>query len=645
MCFAEYLGYTCGHTSMSVLRTCPQTTEAPTNPVCNHPATRPQLGQTFCVACAHIQHKRWNNIAEQEHRWMHERGACGCPVKFPNLMQPRMIVGGGRRGSYGIMSPDGNTCTVYGGGYGSKKGGKRSGGKNWRRGGGGGGYNHHNYAQQASRAQQQKDDYPPLQEIREGDDFRYAVRLPSTYGVEWAWDHEKLHRDGKCFCNVRFDKYVPQYDFLSNTQGSSVQQPAQDTGAADGAQAHGAPSNNDFLATQPFGEQSSGQSGTQSSGAQSSSLQPWAPPFAQSSGQGYGQTSTAQSDVPQASAAASQDFATQQGYPQYPTTQNAPQSHEYGSGSSNTAQTYGPNYTQDNRDPFSPNSMDDFSQTVPDSLTQLFPADNSNNDEPVAPPLAPPPPPVPPYTMPRVPLDVNNMPTWNPAQPQRWTCNPPAGYYNAQEVYLPPALPGPSAAATNTATTTSSVTRPPIAHGTNLAATSSGGGNQNSSRNNAKGKGKAKASNRDNNNNTDNDNTNTATANTTATTHIEDSSTGTDLGFGNPPRPVDMQTMWFAPGQAHGAQPPLVGLPIGLGPEGPDGAVQRPGQTYQGPVHAGGGTAEGKKELPPLNGFPIGAGPEGDAHAGPFEECPLYGYYRGAGEYGRGLRRPESAFL
>lgn len=653
-----------------MLRTCPQTTGIPTNPVCNQPATRPQLQQTFCVACAHIQHKRWNDIAEQEHRWMHERGACGCPVKFPDMMQPRMIVGGGRRGSYGILSPDGTTCTVYGGGgstpkatenhhyqhHGgsSKKGSKRGGGKNWRRGGGGGngggGYNHHSYAQQASRAQQQKDEYPPMQEIREGNEFRYAVRLPSTYGIEWAWDHEKLHRDGKCFCNVRFDKYAPQYNLPPNTQDSSVQQSSQNTGAADGSQNHNATSsNNDFLTTRPFGQSTaqpdSQWSAAQPSGAQSSSMQPWAQPFAQSSGQGYSQTSTAQTNVPQ-TPAATQGFATQQqSYPQYP-TQNPPRGHEY-SGSS--AQTYEPNYTQDSRDPFSPSSMNDFSQTVPDSLAQLFPTDNSSNDVPLAPPAPPP------YTMPRVPLDdVNSMPTWNPAQPQRWTCNPPTGYYNTQEVYLPPALPGLSTVNANTnvaataATTTSSAIHPPIAHGTNIAATSSGTGNGG---NKDKGKGKAKANNGDNDgNNTASTNATTTTATPNTTTYIDDSTSGIDIGFGNPPRPVDMQTMWFGPDQAHSAHAPIVGLPIGQGPEGPDGAVQRAGQTFQHPQHmegsgSGSGKGEGAAEKAPLNGFPIGAGPEGDAHAGPFEECPLYNYHRGAGEYGRGLRRPESSFL
>ncbi|KAI1761855.1 hypothetical protein GGR53DRAFT_533176 [Hypoxylon sp. FL1150] len=91
MCFTEFMGYTCGHTSMSVKRLCPLTTQLFNNPCCANNAVRPILAVTFCPACARILHGRWVNILESEHRFMHERGVCGCSAQFPYLQQPRVV--------------------------------------------------------------------------------------------------------------------------------------------------------------------------------------------------------------------------------------------------------------------------------------------------------------------------------------------------------------------------------------------------------------------------------------------------------------------------------------------------------------------------------------------------------------------------
>ncbi|KAI1408786.1 hypothetical protein F5Y13DRAFT_204534 [Hypoxylon sp. FL1857] len=91
MCFIEYLGYTCGHTSIPVKRPCPLTTQLYNNPCCPNAAARPLLAQTMCPGCARVLHGRYVNIIEHEHRFMHERGACNCEVKFPYLQQPRVI--------------------------------------------------------------------------------------------------------------------------------------------------------------------------------------------------------------------------------------------------------------------------------------------------------------------------------------------------------------------------------------------------------------------------------------------------------------------------------------------------------------------------------------------------------------------------
>lgn len=92
MCFTEFIGYTCGHTSLEVLRPCPLTTQFHTNPICSTYGRRSILAQEMCPACQRILHGRAVLILEWEHHWMHERGVCGCPVVFPDLIQPRVIV-------------------------------------------------------------------------------------------------------------------------------------------------------------------------------------------------------------------------------------------------------------------------------------------------------------------------------------------------------------------------------------------------------------------------------------------------------------------------------------------------------------------------------------------------------------------------
>ncbi|KAI1443084.1 hypothetical protein F5Y02DRAFT_226832 [Annulohypoxylon stygium] len=91
MCFTEFLGYTCGHTSVPVKRPCPMTTQSHVNPVCPSPACRPLLALTMCPSCARIVHGRWIDIVVHEHQFMHARGVCHCPVRFPPHQQPRVL--------------------------------------------------------------------------------------------------------------------------------------------------------------------------------------------------------------------------------------------------------------------------------------------------------------------------------------------------------------------------------------------------------------------------------------------------------------------------------------------------------------------------------------------------------------------------
>ncbi|KAI1740036.1 hypothetical protein F4680DRAFT_458758 [Xylaria scruposa] len=184
MCFSEYLAYTCGHTSIAVNRPCPMTTHLHNNPCCPRPACRPFLGHTMCPACERIQHARRVDIAEYEHRWMHERGACGCPVRFPFLMHPRVVqrstafTGEDGFDDAGASAPPGFFAA----------------------------------GQQA--IQPGRDDgtsIPLFQEAQVGKSFEVAVRLPSLYAAEWTSDHAKLHESGQCKCPVSFERYKPSY--------------------------------------------------------------------------------------------------------------------------------------------------------------------------------------------------------------------------------------------------------------------------------------------------------------------------------------------------------------------------------------------------------------------------------------------------
>lgn len=90
MCFAEFIGYTCGHTSYEVLRPCPLTTMSPSSPICTLYARRPFLAREMCPACQRILYRRADAILKGEHRWMHERGVCGCRIYLPNLPKNRV---------------------------------------------------------------------------------------------------------------------------------------------------------------------------------------------------------------------------------------------------------------------------------------------------------------------------------------------------------------------------------------------------------------------------------------------------------------------------------------------------------------------------------------------------------------------------
>ncbi|KAK3300813.1 uncharacterized protein B0H64DRAFT_414607 [Chaetomium fimeti] len=93
MCYEEFIAYQCGHRSMGVVRTCPMTTAGHNFPICGIPPHKPHYAETMCTPCERQLHSRWVLIREWEHRWLHERGACGCEVIFPGLLTTPRVIG------------------------------------------------------------------------------------------------------------------------------------------------------------------------------------------------------------------------------------------------------------------------------------------------------------------------------------------------------------------------------------------------------------------------------------------------------------------------------------------------------------------------------------------------------------------------
>ncbi|KAI2636133.1 hypothetical protein GGS21DRAFT_543045 [Xylaria nigripes] len=197
MCFVEYLAYVCGHTSTAVNRPCPMTTHLHTNPCCPTPACRPFLVNTMCHPCNRIMHGRRVNIAECEHRWMHERGACDCEVIFPALQQPRLIYrsAGENESINRTETGPADTSNLYSGPSRQEAPAVPT--------------TSHSANQQFTQQTQRGNALPLFTEAQVGGNVEVAVRLTSLYAAEWTKDHAKLHQTGRCTCPVSFEKYQP----------------------------------------------------------------------------------------------------------------------------------------------------------------------------------------------------------------------------------------------------------------------------------------------------------------------------------------------------------------------------------------------------------------------------------------------------
>lgn len=246
MCFSEFVGYTCGHSSPEVLRPCPMTTQFYTNPLCTQHARRPILAPEMCPACQRVIHGRAVLITEWEHRWMHERGACGCEVQFPDLIRPRVVSRSrpgqsvGRNGQMGSNTTGSRNPVASSISLPKTERSNMAGSK---------GVPAH-YQERSTKAGQHK--------------LEVAVRIPSLYGAEWLDEHRQLHKDGACKCAGDFSFYKgpepdqsvpPSSALVENGPGQVVQTKA--TGQSVMAEGHGNSQNSassHYLTPQEFSQ-------------------------------------------------------------------------------------------------------------------------------------------------------------------------------------------------------------------------------------------------------------------------------------------------------------------------------------------------------------------------------------------------------
>lgn len=141
---------------------------------------------------------------------MHERGACGCDVKFPAMQGPQLVQPTWRATDW---REPGETSAA--GARASAAGSARP------------RHHHHRhptaqqvpptpssdgngYSAQSNFAGQGQGTAMPLyEEAQIGGNIAVSVRLSSLYAAEWTQDHAKLHESGQCKCPVRFEKYTP----------------------------------------------------------------------------------------------------------------------------------------------------------------------------------------------------------------------------------------------------------------------------------------------------------------------------------------------------------------------------------------------------------------------------------------------------
>ena len=249
MCFKEYIAYQCGHRSMEVVRPCPVTTAGHNYPVCGSLASKQHFAETMCAACERQLHSRWVLIREWEHRWLHERGVCGCEVIFPGLLTTPRVIGGNAAGD---AQPN-PTAPPPSAGPSTppelQEEGEHSAASSKKKipaaiAGSSGGQPESSRQGAAEKADASAGDerVPALftEEVTATGEHHVAIRIPSLYAAEWRADHRRLHEAGKCHCNASFAPFRPQIpdEELTAAERDAVRRWEEDAEKAKGNVTH-----------------------------------------------------------------------------------------------------------------------------------------------------------------------------------------------------------------------------------------------------------------------------------------------------------------------------------------------------------------------------------------------------------------------
>ncbi|KAK3329771.1 hypothetical protein B0H66DRAFT_610825 [Apodospora peruviana] len=162
----------------------------------------------MCPACERILHSRFVLIREWEHRWMHERGACGCDVIFPGLLhRPRVIKSVGNSVVGNQSTQDGyNNLTARG----RKEKQRRDRAHQQSN-----TYTHAGPSYQGTSGSNDKEKAAKVTEIPAAykeTETGIDVRLPGLYAAEWVPDHRTLHASGRCHCKSDFKFFRREID-------------------------------------------------------------------------------------------------------------------------------------------------------------------------------------------------------------------------------------------------------------------------------------------------------------------------------------------------------------------------------------------------------------------------------------------------
>jgi hypothetical protein len=175
-------------------------------PVCAITPHKPTYAETMCSTCERQLHSRWVLIREWEHRWLHERGVCGCDVIFPGLLTTPRVIGetstfdnNGQSQSGDDKDSSANYNTTD-----AAKGGQQQAQDS-------GAQSTQGDGNKTTRSAPGDQEIPPLftEGVTSSGEHRVAVRLSSLYAAEWNADHRKLHEAGKCGCPTTFAPFQP----------------------------------------------------------------------------------------------------------------------------------------------------------------------------------------------------------------------------------------------------------------------------------------------------------------------------------------------------------------------------------------------------------------------------------------------------